>query len=204
MDATYGFAPKQRNRNYEDTHQLLIDKAGELIMESGADGVSVSALARVTGVNRSTIYYHFDTREALMSAAQQRLGQLAGGDDGHVSRWMGVEHIAELFRNNPEVIASWIDESIASGDLRARYPKWDSLVAQLGNAYAELTVNEPCDAEVYCALVMTSAFAVPRSFANAAHPFDSMDRLLERIHARAAEHFATKEPANDWPALEGE
>lgn len=202
MNAINVSVPRQRNRNYEDTHQLLIEKAGELILESGADGVSVSALARVTGINRSTIYYHFDTREALMDAAQkQSREQLAKGADGSVSRWVGIEHISDFFRNNPEVVASWVDNYIAVGDLRARYPQWDKLLAQLGDAFAELTADEPCDTEVYCALVLTSAFMVPRSFANSEHPFDSMERILERLHVRASEHFGTKASSVNWPTL---
>ncbi len=204
MNAMNGAVPKQRNRNYEDTHQLLIEKAAELILESGADGVSVSALARVTGINRSTIYYHFDTRESLMSAAGQKSREQAPSADGSVSRWVGIDNMSDCFRSNPEVIASWIDRSIADGEIRERYPQWDRLVAQIADAYAELALEEPCDADVYCALVLSSAFMVPRSFTNSLHPFDSMDRILQRVHARAAEYSAAKGADVDWPTLYAE
>ena len=173
-----------RNRNYHDTHQLLIEKAGDLILESGADGVSVSALARVTGINRSTIYYHFDTREALMDAALERSrGELA---DDKVSRWTGIEQMSGFLQNNREAVASWIDASIASGEIRDRFPQWDRLVAQLGDAFAQLSETvEPCDPDVYCAMVLTSAFMVPHMFASRAHPCESLERLLGRVHTRA-------------------
>ncbi len=187
MTTRDGAVPKHRNRNYEETHLLLIETAGELIAESGADGVSVSALARVTGINRSTIYYHFEKREDLMSAAYKwSREQLAKGPDAGASRWVGIDDISGLFQRNPDVITSWIENYIAVGNIRERYPHWDRLVAQIGDAFAELAADEQCDTEVCCALMLTSAFVAPRKFTDSLHPFDSLDRILERIHARAS------------------
>ena len=171
MNKNGSSASKHRNRNYHDTHLLLIEKAGELISDSGADGVSLSVLSRITGINRSTIYYHFDTREQLMCAAQKWLRERLTEDGNSIaSVWAGIDQISAYFKCNPEVIATWTDEYIAAAEVRQRYPQWDRLVAQIEAIFAELASDEPCDAEAYWALMLTSAFNVPRGSTNLVHP----------------------------------
>ena len=58
---------RKRNRGYEETHQSLIETAVRMLSEKGVEALSVSALARETGINRTTVYYHFDSREAPVS-----------------------------------------------------------------------------------------------------------------------------------------
>src|SRR5579863_5267173 len=130
--------PRRRNRNFEDTHRVLIEKAVELISESGADAVSVSALARATRINRSTVYYHFDSREALIAAVRNWSSeQLAKGVNPDASCRAGIDHIPSFVLRNPEIIKLWIDEYIAGGDIRQRYPQWDNLVAHIAKSFAE-------------------------------------------------------------------
>ena len=51
-------------------HQMLIELAVGLIADRGIDALSLSALARAAGVNRTTIYYHFTDRDALVAAVR--------------------------------------------------------------------------------------------------------------------------------------
>jgi AcrR family transcriptional regulator len=175
--------PKRRNRNFEDTHRLLIEKAVELISESGAEAVSVSALARATRINRSTVYYHFDSRDALIAAVRKWSSEeLAKGVSPDAARRVGIDHISSFVLRNPEIIKLWIDDYIAPGDIRQRYPQWDSLVAQIAESFAESAPDDdPCDAEVYCVLMLTSAFIAPRVFKNSVHPQESLERIVERF-----------------------
>jgi AcrR family transcriptional regulator len=174
--------PKRRNRNYEDTHRVLIEKAVELISESGADAVSVSALARATRINRSTVYYHFDSREALIAAVRKWSSeQLARGVNPDASRRAGIDHISSFVLGNPEIIKLWIDDYIAAGNIRQRYPQWDNLVAHIAGAFADSAPDEECDAEVYCVLMLTSAFIAPRVFKNSVRPQESLERIVERF-----------------------
>jgi AcrR family transcriptional regulator len=173
---------KRRNRNYDDTHRVLIEKAVELISELGADAVSVSALARATRINRSTVYYHFDSREALIMAVRKWSSeQLAKGVSPDASQQNGIDHISSFVLRNPEIIKLWIDDYIAAGDIRQRYPQWDSLVTHVARSFAETAPDEECDAEVYCALMLTSAFIAPRVFKNSIRPQESLERIVERF-----------------------
>lgn len=174
-------AYKRRNRNYEDTHRVLIEKAVELISELGADSVSVSALARATRINRSTVYYHFDSRESLIAAVRKwSSDELAKGINLDAERREGIEHIPSFVLKNPEIIKLWIDDFIAAGDIRQRYPQWDSLVAHIDQAF-RMAPDQECDAEVYCVLMLTSAFIGPRVFKNSVRPQESLERIVERF-----------------------
>ena len=62
-----GTAKKQRrNKAFADTHVELIETAVRLIAEKGVEALSMAALAREVGINRTTVYYHFDSKEALI------------------------------------------------------------------------------------------------------------------------------------------
>ena len=92
-------------RNYEDTHQALIEKAVELVSCLGADALSVSALARALQLNRSTIYFHFESREALKTAAFQCLSE--GSYCDHAKK-VGIGHFPSAECCEPEIITKWI------------------------------------------------------------------------------------------------
>ncbi len=204
MTEIHALAYKRRNRNYEDTHRVLIEKAVELISELGADAVSVSALARATRINRSTVYYHFDSRDALIAAVRQWSSEeLAKGIDLDGARQDGIEHIAGFVLNNPEIIKLWIDDFIATGDIRQRYPQWDSLVAHIDQAF-RATPDQECDAEVYCVLMLTSAFIAPRVFKNSVRPQESMARIVERFTLEQQRMLRREGVLANWIACGGQ
>jgi len=174
--------PERRNQNYEVTHKILIRKAVDLISEKGVDAVSVAGLARATGINRSTIYYHFGDRDALIAAVRKWSSEeLAKGVNPDVLSRAGVDHISNFVLHNSEVIKLWIDDYIAVGDIRECYPQWDSLVANVAQPFSDFAPDEVCDAEVYCVRMLTSAFIAPRVFKNSVCPHESMERIAERF-----------------------
>jgi hypothetical protein len=100
---------------------------------------------------------------------------------------------------NPEIIKLWIDDYIAAGDIRQRYPQWDNLVTHIARSFAEAAPEEECDAEVYCALMLTSAFIAPRVFKNSVRPQESLERIVERFtheHRRMMQREGVLAPRN--------
>lgn len=174
--------PECRNRNYADTHRCLIEKAVELISESGTEGVSVSALARAAGMGRSTVYYHFASRDAVITAIRKWSSEkLASGVNLNASDPTGVNHISSFVLGNPELIKMWVDDYIAAGDIRERFPQWDSLVALVNETCVEVAPGEECDAEVYCTLMLTGALIAPSVFKKSVHPEESLELISERF-----------------------
>lgn len=166
----------RRNRAYAATHQALIEAAVALISEKGVEALSVAALARTVGMDRGTVYYHFANREALLEAvAAWSAEQLGRGFAPAESRESRIDFIARFVLDNPELIKLWIDDFIAPGDIRDRYPRWDDLVA--GFTGGDVAI----DAEVYSAYLLAGAIIGPRIFANSVRPDLDEDTVVERF-----------------------
>jgi AcrR family transcriptional regulator len=175
-------AQRQRNRGFEETHQEMIETAIRLISEKGVEALSVAALAREMGVNRTTVYYHFKTREAMIAAVRTWSSeQLARGFEPIGSQAERIDYITRFVLQNPELIKLWVDDLLSPGDMRDSYPHWDALVEgthkNLGVAFPE----EKPDAEVYCMLLLTSAIIGPLAFRNRVRPGNAVESIVERF-----------------------
>lgn len=61
-----------------DRRTAIIDAATELFADGGFDGVSVQEIADKAGTHKTTVLYHFDTKEALHEAVLEKaLGRVA-------------------------------------------------------------------------------------------------------------------------------
>jgi AcrR family transcriptional regulator len=159
----------------------MIETAVRLISEKGVEALSVSALARAMGVNRTTVYYHFETREALIAAVKAwSSDQLARAFGPIGSRAERTDYITRFVLENPELIKLWIEDVLSPGDMRDSYPQWDALVKGV-RASLEAAAPGEADAEVFCVLLLTSAFIGPRVFRNRVSPGESTERIVERF-----------------------
>jgi AcrR family transcriptional regulator len=175
--------PNNLSRNYVNTHELLIKKAGELISKKGSAAFSISDLARVTGITRTSIYYHFDSRQELISQAEKWSSeQEAKRADRRDLCRIDIEHVSSFALRNPAAIKLWIQDYIGAGNIRQRYPQWDGLVARMAEAFVELQPDEHLGAGVYCAVMLTSAFIAPSLVQN----WECPPNILERIEHRLA------------------
>ncbi|MDE2404339.1 MAG: TetR/AcrR family transcriptional regulator [Sphingomonadales bacterium] len=182
MSETSSSQRRRRNRNFDDTHKVLIEKAVELISESGAEALSISALARESGINRSTVYYHFDSRETLIEAVRRWSSeQIAAGFNPQVSQGERVSRITGFVLANPEVTKLWIEDFIADGDIRERYPMWDAIVSGVARRFHDSGPDGDVDAEVFCTILLTGALIGPRVFRNSVRPDETLDRIVERF-----------------------
>lgn len=66
-DATAAPANRKR-RNPEATREEILAAARTVLASDGPDGLSLSKVAHLAGVNRGTAYQHFETREDLIKA----------------------------------------------------------------------------------------------------------------------------------------
>jgi AcrR family transcriptional regulator len=166
----------------------MIETAVRLISAKGVDSLSISAVARSMGMNRTTVYYHFSSREALLEAVKAwSAEQLAKAFEPIATQQERIDYITRFVLENPELIKLWIDEFISPGDIRGRYPHWDALVEGIRTFAADETV----DAEVYSVILLTSAIIGPRVFKNSVAPAASIDEVVQRFRAeqqRLLEH----------------
>ncbi len=169
---------RKRNRGYDETHRALIETAVRLISEKGVDSLSIAALARATGINRTTVYYHFTAREELLAAVRHwSSDQLVSAFSGPAPQEERIDHISRFVLENPELIKLWIEDFVSGNDIRESYPQWDALVAGI----SKLTGGSGADAEVFCTLLITGAVIGPRIFRNAVRPDASDAEITARF-----------------------
>lgn len=172
----------RRNKTFEATHQALIEASVALISEKGVEALSVAGLARAVGMNRATVYYHFAGREALLEAVSAWSSeQLTRGFAGQESQRERIDFVARFVLENPDLIKLWIEQFIAPGDIRSRYPKWDEFIAASQN-------HRPghegeVDVEVYCTFLLAGAIIGPRVFRNSVRPDLNEEEVVERFRA---------------------
>jgi AcrR family transcriptional regulator len=189
---------QRRNKCFDDSHQEMIETAVRLISEKGVDSLSIVAVARAMGINRTTVYYHFDSREALVAAVKiwssEQLAKAFGSGTPQQER---IDYISRFVLNNPELIKLWIEDFISSGDIRDRYPHWDALVQGIRASAAAEAADETVDAEVYCTILLTSAFIAPRVFKNSVCPKEDTETIVRRFrheHQRLLKYLSLLKP----------
>jgi len=171
----------KRNRGFEDTHEELIETAVRLISQKGVEALSVSAVAREMGVDRTTVYYHFKTREAMIAAVKAWSSQrLAAALHSIAPRAERIDYIGHFVLENPELIKLWIEDFVSPGDIRDSYPHWDELVKSMRASLAAPR-GVDADAEVFCVMLLTAAIVGLRVFRNRVSPRASAERVIDRF-----------------------
>lgn len=121
--------PEKQDRSWRGTPDLWLDAAYDLLVESGVEAVKVMPLAARLGLSRTSFYWHFPDREALLASL--------------IARWQGrntgalvaqaqapAATVAEAMLN---VIDSWITPAMFDAPLEFAIRTW----AQTDVAVAE-------------------------------------------------------------------
>lgn len=173
---------RRRNKAFDETHTVLIETAVRLVSEKGMEALSLSQVAREAGVNRTTLYYHFDSRDALIAAVREwSARKLAAAFAPVNSPEERTRYIARFVIENPDVIALWAEDFLAPGRIVDRYPEWEGLVAGLRQQLEARPETAGIDAEAYVTLMLTSAMLGPRIYRNSVRPDLPVDEAVERL-----------------------
>lgn len=192
MSETRQTLEQRRNRNYEETHRQLVERAVALIGRDGVEALTVATLARDTRMNRSTVYYHFDSRETLLVAAKEWFGaklsemMVAPGDS---QAWL--EKAVQFGLANPQLMHEWVMDLVNNAPISRNFPRWDDLV-ELASRSPQVVRHEegkggpgaiaPHDAEVWATVLLASVLMAPRLFRVAVQP-DQDVGLVARHYA---------------------
>lgn len=173
---------QKRHKCFDDTHRDMIETAVRLISEKGLEALSVAAVLREMGLNRTTFYYHFENRDSLIDAVKDwSAQQLAKAFEIDRPQHERIDYISRFVLENPELIKLWIEDLISVGDIRSRYPHWDNLVEGVRGSFLAKHPDETIDAEVYCVILLTSAIIGPRVFKNSVDPKADVDTVVDRF-----------------------
>ena len=95
--------PETETTTPGNRREELLDRAGELMAAKGYDGTSMRDIASAVGMLPGSLYYHFESKEALFLALHQRVvavmearvsAALAAADDSGFGPWDRLEAAA--------------------------------------------------------------------------------------------------------------
>ena len=174
---------RRSKRNPDGTRTAILQAAGKLLAQDGPEGLSVSQVAQLAGINRGTAYQHFSSREQLLAATtlwvSDQLRLAVFGDDptahtpGAIDPMRLTEQMATFAMENPEFGRVWLFEVLSSAT-PTNDPFWNQFRALL-EKFAETDLAQPgIDVEVHAVIMMIGTFLWP-VFARA-HSRSAKDR----------------------------
>ena len=104
--------PTQRQRQGEDSRELILDATERLMATQGYAATSISHIRRETGLPASSIYWHFGSKEGVLAAVMERGAQ---------------RYFAQLPRNSGDIEA----QRAAAAKLMVANPDFFRLVYML-------------------------------------------------------------------------
>ncbi len=185
---------KRRARDPEATRADILDAALTLLSRDGLEGVSLSAVAVLAGVNRGTAYQHFETRENLIAATlamvSDRMFREVFGDPETVGERdvervdMGetTDRLADFGMRNPDLCRIWLLQILSMPD-PSKDPFWSEYSGSIGR-FAKTDLAEPgIDVDVFSVLTLAGNFLWP-VWARAHSQTDTERRALASRFAR--------------------
>ena len=164
--------PRARTRDPDGTRAAILEAGGKLLAKDGPEGLTVTRVAQLAGVNRGTAYQHFQTREQLTAATtawvSQKLCEAVFGDPkmvvdrgvGEIDPRAVTEHLIAFAMENPELGRAWLFELLRS-NRPASDPFW-KLYKSKFDKFARSELAQPgIDTESHSVLILVGAFLWP-------------------------------------------
>lgn len=163
---------KRRVRDPAATRETILEAASNMLAKDGPEGVSLSAVAHLAGVNRGTAYQHFETREKLITATTQwvsdKLFRTVFGDakdiderpvaDADVSAL--TERLSDFAMENPEICRVWLQQVLASPD-PSQDPFWREYYGRFAQFAGSGQAEPGIDVEVLSVVNLAGVFFWP-------------------------------------------
>ena len=163
---------KRRPRDPEGTREAILEAAGARLAIDGPEGLSLSEVAHLAGVNRGTAYQHFETREKLIKATAEwvsdKLFRAVFGDPetigerrvDQVDIAAMTDRLANFAMDNPELCRVWLLQVLSSPD-PASDPFWKEYQGSQAR-FATTELAQPgVDTEVLSVIMLAGAFLWP-------------------------------------------
>ena len=92
-----------RNKHPEQTVQLILDTASTLFLQKGHDKTTLQDIINATKLSKGAIYHHFASKEAILIAVVDRMGEFNSSVLAQVrdrKGLTGAEKLREMFRTS--------------------------------------------------------------------------------------------------------
>ena len=95
-----------RNKHPEQTVQLILDTASALFFQKGYDKTTLQDIIDATKLSKGAIYHHFASKEAILIAVVDRIGEFNSAVLAEIrdkKGLTGAEKLRELFRTSMQL-----------------------------------------------------------------------------------------------------
>ena len=195
-------APRPQRRDAHANRARILRAARDLIAERGPEGLTVSAVAHRAGINRTTAYQHFRTRDELVAAAMADLaGELSALFVDKRPLDEQIDRISEFCLDHPEIARLWmyqlLSETLSPGDRG-----WGLYQSQLGELVSGPQAKPGIDPEML-GRILVSASLVWSLLARMTTPDEASAREANKRFTRELKRlllYGVLEP-DHWPEL---
>ena len=141
----------------QESRATLLRAARELVAERGLEALTVVAVAQRAGLNRSTAYQHFRSREDLIDAVRNEFGREVRRIFSE-PRQVGeqIDFFVHYFRDHPDIARMWMFRLLSDHDETAS-KGWSDYVTALEKLARSPRSQDGIDAEMLGVIGMTSA-----------------------------------------------
>jgi len=163
---------KRRPRDPQATRAVILEAACTLLAKDGPEGISLSEVALLAGVNRGTAYQHFETRERLIEETiayvsdklyRAVLGDPDAGSEREVDKVDMIdvtERLAAFAMDNPELCRVWLLQILSAPDPSSD-PFWREYAGSIGRFAATELAQPDIDVEVFSIITLAGNFLWP-------------------------------------------
>lgn len=183
---------RKRRRDPERTREAIMEVAGKLMAKDGPEGLSVSEVAQLAGVNRGTAYHHYQTREQLVKATTEWVSQKLcdevfgeantedGVDTSQLEPQMVINRLSRFAMENPEFGRAWLFEVLSSSQ-PASDPFWNRFRTNIDNFVNSEFALPDVDGEVHSVLMLVGVFLWPVWARSQAHTESERLQMAQRF-----------------------
>ncbi|MFT5483422.1 MAG: AcrR family transcriptional regulator [Halieaceae bacterium] len=207
--------PNRRRRNPEATRDEILAAARTVLASDGPDGLSLSKVAHLAGVNRGTAYQHFSTREDLIKATVawvsehllktvfNRVDEKGNPPDtGGRPIYEFMTGLADFAVEHPELGRIWLFEILSCDNPGEDFFFKRFLESTEAFAASEFS-EEGIDAEALSVMVLAGYFLWPvwvRARAHSKKERQAMSLRMRREFLRMSMHGTLR--AEEFPHLQ--
>jgi len=139
--------PRPRRRDFEENRRRILTAARLVLAERGPEALTVSEVAERAGINRSTAYQHFRTRDALAADVMREVAEELTGKLGETGAlWGQVDEMSLFFVEHPELARLMVHQLLAESPLPER--AWRGYLSQVRRIAQSRDAQPDIDAEM--------------------------------------------------------
>lgn len=163
---------KGRPRDPVATREIILEAARTRLAQVGPEGLSLSEVAHLAGVNRGTAYQHFETREKLIKATadwvSDKMFRAVFGDPElvgerrveEVNMIEMTDRLANFAMDNPELCRVWLMQVLSSPDPSGD-PFWREYQGSMARFGETELAQDDVDTEVLSVIMLAGTFLWP-------------------------------------------